>query len=49
MRRVLLVLAAVCLASPASLAFAQEGSIIGQVTDEGGGVLPGVVRLAEEE
>src|SRR5712691_11678678 len=45
-RRVLLVLAVVCLAPPASLAFAQEGSIIGQVTDEGGGVLPGVTVTA---
>ena len=45
-KRVLLVFAVVCLAPPASQALAQEASIIGQVTDEGGGVLPGVTVTA---
>ena len=45
-KRLMLVLAVVCLALPAAHAFAQEASIIGQVTDEGGGVLPGVTVTA---
>jgi len=45
-KRFLLVLAVVCLAPPASQALAQDASIIGQVTDEGGGVLPGVTVTA---
>ena len=45
-RRVLLVFAVVCLAALATPVFAQDASIIGQVTDEGGGVLPGVTVTA---
>jgi hypothetical protein len=45
-KRLLLVLAVVCLALPAGRAFAQDASIIGQVADEGGGVLPGVTVTA---
>jgi hypothetical protein len=45
-RGVLLVVAVVCLAALATPAFAQDASIIGQVADEGGGVLPGVTVTA---
>src|SRR5262245_65205015 len=44
--RVLLVLAVASLAPLASEAFAQDARIIGQVKDEGGGVLPGVTVTA---
>ena len=45
-RRLLLVLALVLSLVPPAMAQTQEASIIGQVTDESGGVLPGVTVTA---